>query len=69
MFGEILRNRAAILNETGKDLLILEDLPLPELRVGQVLVRMSYSGDLRKSIDGARWEQRQRPIPPASIGP
>ncbi|NCX93539.1 MAG: hypothetical protein EBX40_02555, partial [Gammaproteobacteria bacterium] len=56
--------KAAVLVELGKPLQIFDDVFIPELKRGQVLVRVRYSGICHSQlmeVEGARGEDKYLP--------
>lgn len=60
--------RGAVLEEAGKPLRIVEDLVVPSLARGQVLVRLAYSGVCRSQLMEARGQRGEDRYLPHLLG-
>ena len=62
--GDDMKMKGAVLYQTGKSLVVENDIDVPALQVGQVLVKVAYSGVCRSQlmeVRGKRGEDRYLP--------
>ncbi len=62
-----MKTKAAILVETGQDL-VIEDLEIPVLKAGQVLVEMAYSGVCHTQLLESRGDRGEDRFLPHCLG-
>ena len=60
--------KAAVLYETGKDLIIKEDIEIPELKKGQVIVKLAYSGVCHSQLNEVRGYRGEDKYLPHMLG-
>ena len=60
--------RAAVLTKLGNPLEIIEGIEVPELRPGQVLVKVSYAGVCHSQLMEARGKRGDDPFLPHMLG-
>ena len=60
--------KAAVLYQTGQDLIVNEDIEIPELKTGQVLVKIAYSGICHSQINEVRGYRGEDKYLPHMLG-
>jgi S-(hydroxymethyl)glutathione dehydrogenase/alcohol dehydrogenase len=60
--------KAAVLYETGRPLVVESDIEVPELRAGQVLVKVHFSGVCHSQLMEARGKRGDDPYLPHMLG-
>ena len=60
--------KAAVLYETGKPLVVEDDIEVPDLQAGQVLARIVYSGICRSQLMETRGKRGHDPYLPHLLG-